>query len=201
MDAKVTPVVAGAIIVGIAIVAYLVFRSKEGFTRTCLTADTNCRFTRLPVDYAFEDITDIPEKMGMPYPHFIANPTDKLQPLSHGRIDLIKDEKLLWHPNKLWKQYEHNWKGCGDNKPYIVNDEKTRFSLADTGDIGIHRMLDGLISPRHGPTFGNPALTEQDIIQPEPFYPMYGGYATDSDLDRRPPYTGDSYLPMDVGNR
>jgi hypothetical protein len=138
------------------------------------------------VDYAFNSMTDVPEKMGMPYPHYIANRTDKLQPLDHGRIDLIKDEKLLWHPNMLWKQYENDWVGCGDAKPYIVNDEKTRFALAETGDIWLHRILDGMITPAHGPVNGAPALTEQDIIQPEPYQPMYGGYG---------------YLPLDIGNR
>lgn len=182
---EVKPIVAGGIVLAVAVVAYLLFK-REGFTRTCLSADTNCRFVRSPVDYAFNSMTDIPQKMGMQFPHKIANIKDKLQPLSSGKIDLIKDESLLWHPDKLWKQYEHNWGGCGDNQMYIVNDDKTRFSLADVGDIWVHRILNSMPSPAHGPAGNDPALTEQDLIRPEPFQPHYGGY---------------SYIPVQIGSR
>jgi|WetSurMetagenome_2_1015567.scaffolds.fasta_scaffold292519_2 hypothetical protein len=149
-------------------------KKKNNFTRTCLTADSNCQFVRSHVDYVYKDQTEIPTKKGMDFPHFMANPTDKLQPLDEGRIDLIKDERKLNNQDLLWKQYEHDWKGCGNGKPYIVNDEKTRFSLVEVGDVWAERQLYGMDSPMHHK--GNiRALTEQDAIVPEPFDRLYGG--------------------------
>ena len=102
----------------------------------------------LPVHYAFLDGSEIPahvaaqNAMTIPFPHLAGNPHDKLQPLDDpcvgnimadgkpdmqpcgaSRINLIQDESKLWNPDKLWKQYEHNYKGCGNGKPYIVNDD------------------------------------------------------------------------------
>ena len=169
------PKVIACIAIGIAIIVgvWYISRQRSGFTRTCLTADTNGMFVRTPVDYAFQDITQVPEKIGKEYPHWMADITDELQPLDHGPINLLRDEDKLWNPNLLWKQYEHNWRGCGNGKAYIVNDEKTRFSLAEIGDIWLHRELDNMRTPAHGPK-GN-AVTEMDYIRPEPFDRLYGG--------------------------
>ena len=149
---------------------------KSNFTRTCLTADGNCQFVRSHVDYVYKDQTEIPQKIGMDFPHHMGDPKDKLQPLDQGRINLARDEVKLANPDLLWKQYEHDWKGCGNGKPYIVNDEKTRFSLAEVGDIWAVRQLNAQTTPQHGlfkPKY--PALTEQDYIVPEPFDRLYGG--------------------------
>lgn len=148
---------------------------KEKFTRTCLTGDTNCKFVRSHVDYMYGDDTDIPSKKGLPFPHAIANEQDKLRPLDDGRINLIQDEQKLWDPNLLWVQYENDWKGCGNNKPYIVNDDKTRWSLEDVGDVWAARILESQRLPEHGPQGKFPALVDQDMIKQEVFQPLYGG--------------------------
>lgn len=172
------------IVVGAVVGALVVYGScklawankKDNFTRTCLTADTNCQFVRSHVDYVYKDQTEIPQKIGMDFPHHLGDPKDKLQPLDQGRMNLARDEMKLWNPNLLWKQYEHNWKGCGNGKPYIVNDEKTRFSLAEVGDIWAERQLYAQSTPQHGLFHAKyPALTEQDEITPEPFGRLYGG--------------------------
>ena len=140
-----------------------------------MTADSNCRFVRSPVDFAYEEITTIPVKEGKIFPHYLGNPTDKLQPLDHGHIDLVKDEGLLWNQDKLFKQYGNDWKGCGNGKPYIVNDEKTRFGLADVGDMPLWRKLIGASGPEYGPPGRNPALSDDDITMPDGFETHYGG--------------------------
>jgi len=167
-------------ILGLVLLALLIFggckkSNRDNFTRTCMTADKNCRFVRSPVDYAFEELTEVPQKKGMEFPHYLGNPTDKLQPLDHGHIDLIKDEGLLWDQKRLFKQYDNNWEGCGNGDPYIVNDEKTRFSLADVGDMPLWRKLYGERLPEHGPVGRAKALTDNDITMPDGFDSMYGG--------------------------
>jgi len=159
--------------------------NKDNFTRTCLTADTNCQFVRSPVDYIYKTMTSIPEKVGKDYPHLMADRTDELQPLDQSPgIELVRDENKLWNPDKLWKQYENNWSGCGNGKPYIVNDEKTRFELTEVGNEWAHRILNGQSGPRYGPPNPDRALTDLDYIMPEPFDRMYGG---------------SDYLPHNIG--
>jgi hypothetical protein len=148
---------------------------KDKFTRTCLTADTNCKFVRSPVDYAYKTQTEVPEKIGRDYPHLMAYPADELHPLEDGITNLIKDEDKLWNQEELYKQYTHDYQGCGNGKPYIVNDEKTRFLLREVGDEAAVRMMYSMKTPEHGPRAVYPALTEQDIIRPEPFDRQYGG--------------------------
>ena len=149
---------------------------KDHFTRTCLTADTNCQFVRSPVDYVYKTMTEVPAKKGRDYPHLMADCSDELQPLEQSPgIQLIRDEAKLRDQDKLWKQYENDWKGCGNGKPYIVNDEKTRFTLAEVGNQWAHRILNAQHLPAHGPKGEDRALTELDMITPEPFDRMYGG--------------------------
>jgi len=153
-------------------------KSKDSFTRTCLSADDNCKFVRSPVDYAFEDITEIPAHIGMEFPHMMGKPSDPRQPLDANRIDLIKDEKLLNAGSDIWKQYGNDFMGCGNGKEYIVNDDKTRWMLTDVGDIAAVRMLESMAVPksRWGPiSKRHPALTDQDMIMPDPFDALYGG--------------------------
>jgi hypothetical protein len=152
------------------IIVYSLCAKRDNFTRTCGTADQNCQFARSPVDYAFVSQTEVPEKKGMLFPHMMADPTDKTFPLEDYPINLIRDEDKLWDPKKLWVQYENDYPGCGNGQPYIVNDETTRFNLVDVGDFWAERILNSQSSwPK-----GN-ALTDQDIIQPEPFGRLYGG--------------------------
>ena len=153
-------------------------RQKDNFTRTPMTADTNCRFVRQHVDYAYgPDGSDIPEKQGKEFPHFMADVTDKLQPLEDGHVNLIRDEDKLWGEGnpRLWDQYTHNFVGCGNGKPYIVNDDKTRFALYEGGDIWATRVLEAEHLPAHGPRTSIPALTDLDMSQPAPFEQEYGG--------------------------
>lgn len=158
---------------------------KDNFTRTCLTADTNCQFVRSPVDYIYKTTTEIPPKVGRDYPHLMADRTDELQPLDQSPgIELVKDENKLWNQDSLWKQYEHDWSGCGNCKPYIVNDEKTRFMLSEVGNQWAHRILNAQHLPAHGPPVQDRALTELDYTTPEPFDRMYGGSC---------------YLPQNIG--
>lgn len=170
-------VVLGAVAGAVAIygMCHVMLNKKDNFTRTCLTADSNCQFVRSHVDYVYKDQTEIPTKKGKDFPHLMGDPRDKLQPLEDNSIDLIQDEMKLHNPDLLWKQYENDWKGCGNGKPYIVNDEKTRFSLAEVGDVWLERQLYAQRTPQHGPRGKYPALTEQDEITPEPFDRMYGG--------------------------
>lgn len=150
--------------------------TKDDFTRTCMTADTNCRFVRSPVDYAENDITEVPIKKGKIFPHFMGFPGDKAQPLEDGHVVLINDEKKLYDQDLLWKQYESSWKGCGNGKPYIVNDEKTRWTLRGLGDEAAVRMMESQPGPGdYGPPGRYPVVTDQDLIQPEPFDSLYGG--------------------------
>ena len=192
---------------------------KESFTRTCDTADTNCKFVRTPVDYAFANMSDIPSHQPPPgnpnavlFPHLKGNITDKLQPLDdpctgqvvqtpsgpkpskpcgETRIDLIADEKKLWDQKKLWKQYENDWKGCGNGKPYIVNDDKTRFELREVGDEWMarrleHQMVDprmyGIPDAQHVPR--QPALTDLDLVEPDGEQQLYGGLWLDQMVGR-----------------
>lgn len=166
-----------AIVVVVAVVAYFLFRSmkSENYIRTTMTQDKSCSFNKAPVDYAFLDISEVPEKQDYVFPHYLADPTDKLQPLSHGYIDLIKDENKLWAGSDIWKQYENTWQGCGKGYPYVVNEEITRFGLTSAGDEGLHRILNGMPSPAHGPAGRNPALTEIDAVIVDPFDKLYGG--------------------------
>jgi len=165
----------GAVII-YAVTKYAGKGSKSNFTRTCLTADTNCQFVRTPVDYIYKNSTEIPPKIGRDYPHLMGDPRDKLQPLEQGRINLVRDEMKLWNPDLLWKQYEHDWAGCGNSEPYIVNDEKTRFSLAETGRIDVWRKLYAEKGPLHGSqNVRYPALSEADVTSPEPYDASYGG--------------------------
>ena len=150
-------------------------KKDEKFTRTCLTADTNCKFVRSAVDYISQDDKSGVQRMPHQNPHWIGNPTDELQPLGDGPVNLVKDEDLLWNQQKLYKQYEHDFKGCGNGKEYIVNDDKTRFELREVGDEWAARALEAQRLPQHGPQGRNPALVDQDMIQPDGFSQLYGG--------------------------
>lgn len=151
-------------------------QKKENFKRTCMRASDNCKFVRSPVDYAYGDDTDIPHKKGMEYPHFLGNEKDQRQPLDHGHVNLIKDEGLLWNPDKLWVQYEHDYKGCGNGETYIVNDDKTRWALKEVGDVWAARILEAQHLPEHGPLTNNPAITDLEMAKPDQYEPLYGGY-------------------------
>jgi hypothetical protein len=192
MASKVSTTTAVLVLVLVVIVLMVLTRrssaaaaaKKEGFERTCMTAAGNCTFVRTPVDYVYRTSTEVPTKIGRDYPHYVGNPTDKAQPLEDGYIDLEKDMRKLENPELLWKQYGNDWTGCGNGKPYIVNDEKTRSQLADTGDIWATRQLYAMRTPAHGPVGRYPALTEQDEVVLDPFDRSYGG----------------SFLPQHIGN-
>ena len=166
------------------VAGYIVWRRRrEGFTRTCMSANNNCQFTRPPVDYVYWTDTEIPTKVGRDFPSFMGNPTDKAQELTHGYIDLEKDMQKLVHPELLWQQYGNDWAGCGNGEAYIVNDEATRAKLSDVGDIWAVRQLLSMRTPAHGPVGIHPALTDEDIAVRDPFDRAYGG----------------SWLPQQIG--
>lgn len=166
----------------------------EKFTRTCTSADTNCKFVRTPVDYIYETQTEIPAHVGMKFPHLMGNPSDELQPLddpcvgnigpdgkpvrdacSTTHINLMSDEDKLYDPAKLWVQYDNDYKGCGNGKPYIVNDDKTRFQLRAVGDEWAARILEHQRLPEHGPEGEKAALTDLDEVEPDGHGMLYGG--------------------------
>jgi hypothetical protein len=107
----------------------------------------------------------------------MANIADQNQPLDHGPIDLERDFALLEHPDRLYKQYENEWKGCGDGHRYIVNDDRTRSGLIDIGDLQEVREMEHMRVPRAlwGPEGLAPALTDLDMSRPEPYPATYVG--------------------------
>lgn len=166
-------VVIGVVVVGLVIAYY--FYKREHFTRTCITGDTSATFVRSPVDYAYEDITEIPMKVGMKFPHFLGKPTDDLQPLegSHG-VDLTEDMTRL-ADGALFKQYENDWPGCGNGMPYIVNDSVTRDQLTRVGDMDTRRKLDAEVTPYHVKADVYPVLPELAAVRPDGYERLYGG--------------------------
>ena len=166
--------------------------SDEKFTRTCLSADSNCKFVRQHVDYVSQTgpkdcktqtganagSCQGLERLPTAEPHYMADPTDKLQNPDQGPVNLIKDEDLLWNQDKLYQQYTHNYTGCGNGKPYIVNDDKTRFALREVGDEWAARILEAQHIPQHGGPFSpadkNYALTDLDMAEPDVYSQLYG---------------------------
>lgn len=165
------------IIIGVIVlvVSYVIYKKRtDFFTRTCITGDTSAAFVRSPVDYAFQDITEIPSKVGMVFPHFLGKPNDNLQPLetSHG-INFTPDELKL-DDGTLFTQYDNNYPGCGNGKPYIVNDNMTRDQLTRVGDMTARRIMDAQITPLHVKANVYPVYPEQDAIQPDGYARQYG---------------------------
>lgn len=159
------------------VVAYLIYKRRyDHFTRTCITGDNTATFVRSPVDYAYEELTEIPPKVGMKFPHFLGKPTDNLQPLetSHG-VDLAPDERRL-DDGSLFKQYENNWKGCGNGTPYIVNDSMTRAQITRVGAMDIRRLMDAEVTPLHVKAEVYPVLPEQAAVHPDGFDRLYYGH-------------------------
>lgn len=165
------------VVVGLLCVGDVLKRRNEQFTRTCLTADTNCKFVRQQVDYVSQEDQGL-KRTPTQDPHYMADPTDKAQRLQQGHIDLIKDETRLIN-GSLWKQYENDYKGSGNNQAYIVNDDKTRWALKEVGDVWAARILEDQHLPEHGgpfePAHKNYALTDMDMIEPDQFDQLYGG--------------------------
>lgn len=160
----------------VAVVVVIIYRyRRDHFTRTCITGDTSATFVRSPVDYAYEDITEIPTKIGMKFPHYLGKPTDDLQPLegSHG-INLEEDMTRL-ADGVLFKQYENDWAGCGNGMPYIVNDNVTRDQLTRVGDMDTRRKMDAEITPYHVKAAVYPVIPEQDVVRPDGYPRLYGG--------------------------
>lgn len=166
------------ILIGVAVlvIVVLIYRyRRDNFTRTCITGDTSAAFVRSPVDYAYEDITSIPMKVGMKFPHYLGKPTDDLQPLEDSRgINLTEDMTRL-ADGVLFKQYENDWPGCGNGMPYIVNDSVTRDQLTRVGDMDTRRRLDAEITPYHVKAAVYPVYPEQDAVRPDGFERLYGG--------------------------
>jgi len=174
------------LILAVVVILFLVIRGcgdkkkRDGFSRTPLTNCTNCKFVRTPVDFAFKDI-DSPIPNGWrSNPHYIAEPTDKAQPLGFGPIDFWADSRKLDN-GTLWEQYGNNYVG-GDKQTYIVNDTKTRSMLSEVGDLTMRRILDS--QPANSPLYDGPIpnpMRLQKIIEasedPEgaASNPMYGG--------------------------
>jgi hypothetical protein len=165
------------VVVGLLCVGDVLKRRNEQFTRTCLTADTNCKFVRQQVDYVSQEDQGL-KRTPTQDPHYMADPTDKAQRLQQGHIDLIKDETRLIN-GSLWKQYGNDYKGSGNDQAYIVNDDKTRWALKEVGDVWAARILEDQHLPEHGgpfePAHKNYALTDMDMIEPDQFDQLYGG--------------------------
>ena len=137
---------------------------KDHFTRTCISSDTNSRFVRSPVDYAM----NVDEQGWHRFPHYMAKPSDYKQPLNFAPIDFYADERKLNAGSDLWQQYGNFWGGCGNDEPYIVNDNKTRTLLREVGDEGLNRLLNNMGGPEYGPG-GASKNTELQECRPDPY--------------------------------
>ena len=139
----------------------------EGYKRSCL--GQTCRMARTPVDYAFKTPNGWQRN-----PHWQANPADKYQPLTEGPIEFYPDIKNLNANNGvLFKQYGNEWKGCGKDQVYLINDSKTRFDLENLGDHWPREIMDSLPHPRLIPGCGS---TEMDHVEVDPWGDkIYGG--------------------------
>jgi hypothetical protein len=163
------------IIIGIVIILILIIylcsskSHKDGYTRTPL--GLNCQFRRTPVDFAMNG-----EDGWQTNPHWMADPSDKYQPLDFGPVDLFKEERKLENGSNIFEQYTNDWEGPGNGKVYLMNDNKTRSLLTEVGDMGIRRVLDD----EWGPRFGQKGFSNTEISQlsPDPYtadHALYGG--------------------------
>lgn len=156
------------VVVG-AVVYFLVMkRHKESFTRTPISGCDNCQFVRSPVDYMMN-----PQKN----PHHKANPADFKQPLEDNPIDMYAEERKLWSPSTLFQSMGNNWID-GTKTPFIMNDNKTRTLLRETGDETLRRVLDN--SPVAIVTNAGlpPLQTDADVMEGDRYpqnHPRYGG--------------------------
>ncbi len=138
--------VVALVLVGLVYYKCMKSPSREGYIRSSLANDC-FGLQRSPVDYAFKF-----DHGWQRNPHWQASPGNKFQPLDYGPIDLFADERrLVKNHGTVFQQYRSDWKGCGQDVPYLVNDEKTRFDLTNIGDQGARDQLDNIPSVRFGP--------------------------------------------------
>lgn len=139
----------------------------EGYKRSCLAGDCY-GMQRTPVDYAQKHPHGWQRN-----PHYKTYPGSKYQPLEFGPINLMEDATRL-SEGVLFEQYGNNWKGCGKQDEYLVNDSKNRFDLTSVGDYGARQQLEDLYSLRFGPR--GYTHTERSYDEPNPYYgQLYGG--------------------------
>jgi len=143
---------------------------QEGYIRSCL--GSTCRMNRSPVDYAMKSPCGWQRN-----PHWQANPGNEHQPLEYGPIDFYPDSRRMdANDGVLFQQYGNDWRGCGRDEVYLVNDEKGRFDMTNVGDVGARRVMDDLPTKRWAP--GYPLQTEMSHVQPRGCDDkIYGGSA------------------------
>ena len=140
---------------------------QEGYKRSCL--GQTCRMARTPVDFVFKTPDGWQRN-----PHWQANPADKYQPLEGGPINFYPDlDRLNKSDGVLFQQYGNQWKGCGKDEVYLINDSKTRMDLENVGYDWPRQILDDLPHPRLVPGCGS---TEMDHVVVDPWGDkIYGG--------------------------
>ena len=134
----------------------------EGFVRTPLK--NACGFVRSPVDYAYSEGVTAKDN-----PHYIADPSNSLQPLEQGPIDFHRDNRALAQ-GSLFSQYENDYRGATTTSiPVFDNDAKTRATLTRVGDVEASRNLNQI------PTFRNVLFEEIPMSENSVYEQMYGG--------------------------
>lgn len=143
----------------------------EGYKRAPLGGDCY-GLQRTPVDYAEKNPNGWQRN-----PQYQSKPSVKYQPLEYGPVDLWDDGRRLEMNNGvLFQQYRNDWRGCGKDLDYLVNDEKNRFDLENIGAHGMRVQLDDMYNLRFGPKgIDN---TEFQYQEPNPYFDkIYGGRA------------------------
>lgn len=130
------------VLVVIAVVVVVIkCTGRENYKRSCIANDC-LNLQRTPVDFYLDPRNN---------PHVQADKSGKYQPLEDAPVDLLKDLRSL-DSNTLFKQYNHDWTGCGSGGHHLINDEKGRFDLTNVGDHRVRVLLDDIhTTSRFGP--------------------------------------------------
>lgn len=114
-------------------------KPTEGFTPS-LSEDGPMK--RSPVDTAFrgDGISGNPS--------YKADPTDELVPLEHGGVDFYKDDRHEM-AGTLFAPMGECYRGHETGIDHLINDDKTRADLADSGETGWYRLLTNMPNASH----------------------------------------------------
>jgi len=161
--------VVAVIAIGVGYWWYRKSKNTEGYVRSILAGDCY-GLQRTPVDYAMKNPDGWQRN-----PHWQAKPSVEYQPLEFGPIDFYKDSRrLIENKGVLFQQYRNDWRGCGKDMEYLVNDSKNRFDLTNVGDYSARQFLDNQYNKRFGEKL--PKMVEANFNEPNPYFDkIYGG--------------------------